>query len=79
MAIEDEDREIDVVVERISARFPDVPADDVRDQVLAELGRYQTAHVRDFVPVLVENAVTDVLRSGTRPPRPPRRTARPER
>lgn len=79
MAIEDEDREIDVVVERISTRFPDVPVDDVRDQVLAELGRYQTAHVRDFVPVLVENAVSDVLRSGERSPRPRRRIPRHDR
>ncbi|MFB8227405.1 three-helix bundle dimerization domain-containing protein [Cellulosimicrobium sp. NPDC055967] len=79
MAMEDEDREIDVVVERISARFPEVPVDDVREQVLAELGRYQTPHVRDFVPVLVENAVSDVLRSCNRPPRPARRTPRPDR
>ena len=43
MAIEDEDREIDVVVERVSTRFPDVPVDDVREQVLAELGRYQAS------------------------------------
>jgi len=75
MAIEDEDREVDVVVERIGARFPDVPVDDVRAQVLAELGRYQTAHVRDFVPVLVENAVSDVLRSGVRARGRPRRAA----
>lgn len=79
MAIEDEDREIDVVVERVSTRFPDVPVDDVREQVLAELGRYQAAHVRDFVPVLVENAVMDVLRSGERAHRPPRGSVPPDR
>ncbi len=79
MAIEDEDREIDVVVERVSTRFPDVPMEDVREQVLAELGRYQAAHVRDFVPVLVENAVMDVLRSGERAHRPPRGSVRPDR
>ena len=79
MAIEDEDREIDVVVERASPRFPDGPGDAVRELGLAELGRYQAAHVRDFVPVLVENAVMDVLRSGERAHRPPRGSVRPDR
>ncbi|MCB7135216.1 three-helix bundle dimerization domain-containing protein [Cellulosimicrobium marinum] len=63
----DESREIDVVVQRIADRFPQLPTDEVREQVLAELDRFDDAHVRDFVPVLVENAVMDTLRSSLDP------------
>ncbi|MBD5785292.1 hypothetical protein IF650_03780 [Cellulosimicrobium terreum] len=63
----DEAREIDVVVQRITERFPGMGAADVRAQVLAELESFGDAHVRDFVPVLVENAVMDTLRASTDP------------
>ncbi len=59
----DESREIDVVVQRIADRFPDLPTGQVREQVLAELEAFDDAHVRDFVPLLVENAVMDTLRA----------------
>lgn len=63
----DESREIDVVVQRIADRFPDLPVDQVREQVLAELDAFDDANVRDFVPLLVENAVTDTLRASLDP------------
>ncbi|WP_251152484.1 three-helix bundle dimerization domain-containing protein [Cellulosimicrobium sp. Marseille-Q4280] len=63
----DETREIDVVVQRIADRFPGVDPDDVRAQVHAELEVFDDAHVRDFVPVLVENAVMDTLRASLEP------------
>jgi hypothetical protein len=63
----DESREIDVVVQRISDRFPDLPVEQVREQVLAELDAFDDAQVRDFVPLLVENAVMDTLRATSDP------------
>ena len=63
----DESREIDVVVQRIADRFPDLPVAQVREQVLVELDAFDDAHVRDFVPVLVENAVMDTLRATADP------------
>jgi hypothetical protein len=35
--------------------------------VYAELEVFDDAHVRDFVPVLVENAVMDTLRASLEP------------
>ncbi|MBD8078843.1 three-helix bundle dimerization domain-containing protein [Cellulosimicrobium arenosum] len=63
----DEEREIEVVVQRIADRFPGLDTGDVRAQVLAELEVFGDAHVRDFVPVLVENAVMDTLRASMDP------------
>ncbi|BDZ43251.1 hypothetical protein GCM10025865_25500 [Paraoerskovia sediminicola] len=68
--------EIDDVVTRVAVRFPDVPEADIREQVEAEAARHSDAHVRDFVPVLVENAVMSTMRAGVRQHRSP---ARPER
>ena len=79
MAIEDEDREMARSGLYAPPRFPDGPGADGRELRLGERGRYQAAHVRDFVPVLVENAVMDVLRSGERAHRPPRGSVRPDR
>jgi hypothetical protein len=63
----DESREIDVVVQRIADRFPDLPVAQVREQVMAELDAFDDAQVRDFVPLLVENAVMDTLRASLDP------------
>ncbi|GII98115.1 hypothetical protein CLV28_1458 [Sediminihabitans luteus] len=67
MDAEHESQEIEDVVARVHARFPDVSPQDVREQVRAELGRHGDATVRDFVPVLVEHAVMDTLRASARP------------
>ena len=63
----DEARDLEAVVRRVTDRFPDVDAADVRAQVHAELRAFGDAHVRDFVPVLVENAVMDTLRASADP------------
>ena len=51
MALEDESRELDVVVARLDARFRDAGRDEIRTIVRTELGRYDDATVRDFVPI----------------------------
>ncbi|WP_034621736.1 three-helix bundle dimerization domain-containing protein [Cellulomonas sp. URHE0023] len=61
MPIENEGHAIDEVVERLSARYPDVPDVDVRAQVEAHLAKFADAVVRDFVPVLVEHEVSGAL------------------
>lgn len=62
MPLEDESREIDAVVSRLTASFPDADPREVRAAVEAERARFDDAAVRDFVPVLVESAVSDGLR-----------------
>ena len=42
------------IVERLSARFPSIPASTIRDVVTEAYGELDDAHVRDFVEVLVE-------------------------
>ncbi|WP_426592136.1 three-helix bundle dimerization domain-containing protein [Cellulomonas sp. McL0617] len=63
MPIEDEGHAIDEVVERLSARFPDVPESDVRAQVESHLTKFSGAAVRAFVPVLVEHEAGETLAS----------------
>ncbi|RHA37558.1 three-helix bundle dimerization domain-containing protein [Cellulomonas rhizosphaerae] len=62
MPIEDEDKAIAEVVERVAEKFPDVEPEVVRETVDAKVDEFEGAAVRDFVPVLVEHEVTDELR-----------------
>ena len=62
MPIEDEAKAIDEVAERVEARFPEVPAEQVREQVDSALAEFDESTIRDFVPVLVEHKVADELR-----------------
>ncbi len=62
MPILDEPRAIDEVVERMAARFPQVPAERVRGRVDAALAAFDGSSVRDFVPVLIEHRVVNELR-----------------
>ncbi|CDJ99965.1 hypothetical protein MIC448_1990008 [Microbacterium sp. C448] len=61
--ITDEDAVMDQIAERLAARFPSTPIEQisavVREAHLALAG----AHVRDFVPVLVEREATSRLKS----------------
>ena len=52
--IDDEQRAIDEVVERISTRYPSLSRELIRDQVDVQLASFDGSTVRDFVPVLVE-------------------------
>ncbi|WP_028048487.1 three-helix bundle dimerization domain-containing protein [Cellulomonas sp. URHD0024] len=65
MPIEDESKAIDEVVDRIATRFPDVPSEQVHEQVDTALAEFEGSAVRDFVPVLVEHKVTDEMRKHT--------------
>lgn len=50
----DEDREAQEIIDRLSARYPDQPEANVVEAVNEARSRFETAKVRDFVPVLVE-------------------------
>lgn len=52
--IVDEDAAIDQVVERLAVRFPSVDAETIETIVRDAYAAFANAHVRDFVPVLVE-------------------------
>lgn len=62
MALDNESQEIDAVVARIADRVTEADAGEIRAEVEAELAQFKDAHVRDFVPVLVESTVTDRFR-----------------
>lgn len=66
MPLQDEGRAIDEVVERLAARFPDIPSTTVREVVEAQLAQFTGSTVRDFVPVLVEHEALELLRGGER-------------
>jgi len=65
MPIENEGRAIEDVVERLSARYPEIPPATIREVVDAQLAQFDGSSVRDFVPVLVEHESLDLLRAGT--------------
>ncbi len=52
------------VVQRLSERFPAVDEDEIRALAAEEFQTYDDAHVRDFIPVLVERSVRVRLRTG---------------
>lgn len=60
----DEVRAVAVVVDRLSAHFPEVPRAHVEAVVTEEHRRLDGNPIRDFVPVLVEHEARDRLRSG---------------
>lgn len=51
------------VVERLRGRYPAVPADRIVAVVSEAHREFDSARVRDFVPVLVEKRAREVLRS----------------
>jgi hypothetical protein len=57
-----EQRALDEAIGRLSERFPSVDRDTVAKIVQEEYGSLSGARVRDYVPVLAENAATDRLR-----------------
>ncbi|MDM7831480.1 three-helix bundle dimerization domain-containing protein [Cellulomonas edaphi] len=61
MPIEDEDKAIGEVVDRIAEKFPAVERERVQEAVETHKSQFDEAAVRDFVPVLVEHQVTDEL------------------
>lgn len=62
-AVADERTRVAEVVERLRGRYPTVPADRIVAVVSEAHREFDTARVRDYVPVLVEKRARDVLRS----------------
>lgn len=58
---------IDAVIQRLSERFPTVPADRIAAVVDEQLHTFDGARVTDFVPVLVEHEAHDILRKEADP------------
>ncbi|WP_243768936.1 three-helix bundle dimerization domain-containing protein [Leifsonia sp. TF02-11] len=66
----DESVALEHAAERLSARFPDVPREDIDRLVEEHSEEYDDAPVRDFVPVLVEHEVKAELRENAEPEQP---------
>lgn len=58
----DENRELTEVAERLTAQFPAVPADTVREIVTGAWAEFAGRPIRDFVPVLAERKAKQSLR-----------------
>lgn len=56
-----EARAMEEVVQRLVARFPDVPEQQVRQIVIAAHQEFTNRPVRDYVPVFVERTAKDEL------------------
>ncbi|MBW0272688.1 hypothetical protein ATM97_21150 [Nocardia sp. MH4] len=67
-----EDQQLDEVIERLTIRYPTVAPAEIADIVRRTHDQFARAHVRDFVPLLVEHHVQDALgtRTGRIPPIP---------
>ncbi|GAA4343770.1 three-helix bundle dimerization domain-containing protein [Microbacterium rhizosphaerae] len=62
MDTQSEQRALEEAIARLSERFPSVDRDTIATIVREEYGSLSGARVRDYVPVLAENAATDRLR-----------------
>lgn len=51
------------VVDRLHARFPECGDAELRQLTAEQFQAFENAHVRDFIPVLVERQVAARLRS----------------
>jgi hypothetical protein len=65
---ESEVRAVESLITRLAGRFPDVPADSVRQIVNASWDEFTGTPIRDFVPVLVERSARERLRHGVSGP-----------
>ena len=59
---ENEDAAVEHVAERLAEKFPEVPAEVIEDTVTEIHDSFDDAHVRDFVPVIVEHEAKGKLR-----------------
>jgi hypothetical protein len=53
---------INEIVDRLTARFPDIPTSTIRDVVTQSYNELADARVRDFVEVLVEKQAKKQLK-----------------
>lgn len=56
MTKEHEMHAIELVIDRLSTRFPDVARTDIEVVVYEEHGKLNAGQIRDYVPVLVERS-----------------------
>jgi hypothetical protein len=68
---ESEDAAIEHVLDRLTSRFPSVPADVIEAAVDEVHASFDEAAVRDFVPIIVEHDVKERLRDAGETPEPP--------
>ncbi|SIT83460.1 three-helix bundle dimerization domain-containing protein [Microbacterium sp. RU33B] len=59
----DEYEELVHIVDRIARRYPEVDESTLFEMVADELTGFDGAHLRDYVPVLVEGRVLRALRA----------------
>ncbi|RLK52138.1 three-helix bundle dimerization domain-containing protein [Microbacterium telephonicum] len=62
-----EELAIDAVIDRIATKFPTLDHDHVEQVVHDEVHTLDDAHVRDYIPVVVEHSVTEKLREEADP------------
>ncbi|MGO4257573.1 three-helix bundle dimerization domain-containing protein [Marmoricola sp. RAF53] len=65
MATSEETRVLTQVSDRLSTRFPDVPAQRVTEVVATKYHDFDGARIRDFVEILVERDAADLLSRGS--------------
>ncbi|MBT2248117.1 hypothetical protein JHV56_05310 [Arthrobacter sp. BHU FT2] len=63
MGVSEEVRAMSAVVDRLAAKHPDVARQVIEDVVQDEHRSLDAGRLRDFVPVLVEHAARDRLRT----------------
>jgi hypothetical protein len=61
MATEDEERAVERVVDRLSARFTHLPKQRVSQEVQTAYHQFDSARIREFVPIMVEKQAKDRL------------------
>jgi hypothetical protein len=70
---EHEAAELEAIIARLIKQFPNVGADHVEASVRTHYETFAASRIRDFVPMLVERATRDDLRSmSNAPPGTPR-------
>jgi hypothetical protein len=65
MAAFDESKQMDAVVINLVEEFPNVPEQQIRDEVQIIHDGFAGAKVRNFIPVLVGREAKDKLRVGS--------------
>lgn len=60
--IADERAALDQVIDRLGKRFPELPAETVTSTVNEVYASLADAHVRDFLPVLIEHEAKKLLK-----------------
>jgi type II secretory pathway predicted ATPase ExeA len=61
MQTPDENAQVAQVVDRLVAKYPTVPREQIQVVVARLQAKLQEAPVRDFVPVLIENEARDLI------------------